>query len=279
MRKKKTSPDGAKFQVVRIIGTGAHSTLWQVRDPRSGQECVLKRVVKNSSDDERYFLQTLNEYEIARQIDHPNVRKVFELRKVRKWFSVRELQLRMEYCPGRNVQEKRPSGVVAVCSIFAQAANALRSIHEHGFVHGDMKPDNVIVDEYGNAKIIDLGHACRIGTIKPRIQGSPDYIAPEQVRCQPLDLRTDIYNYGASLYWALTGVYMPSLLTNGKTGRVVERGPVPPPNERDPQIPSALSQMVMDCVQLRPADRPPSMAELIARWGRILQSDLAEFPS
>lgn len=264
----------AEFQAVRILGTGAHSTLWQVRDPRNSQVRVLKRVVKNDRSDDRFFRQTINEYEIARQIDHPNVRKAYELRRIRKMMRVRELHLLLEYCPGRSAQEQRPRGLVGVCSVFAQAANALHNIHEHGFVHCDMKPDNIIVDEQGNVKIIDLGHACSIGTIKDRVQGSPDYIAPEQLRREPICAKTDIYNFGASLYWALTETYLPSLLPGKGLGHPTNRPHVARPEELNGEVPPLLSRLVMDCVHLRPADRPPSMREIIARLGIILQKEL-----
>lgn len=266
------------YQRVRILGTGAHSTIWQVRDTAGGRTCALKSVVRNGHEDERFFQQTINEYEIASRIDHPNVRKVYELRRVRKLMRVRELQLLMEFCPGRSVQEQRPRSLLGVCSVFAQTAHALQKINERGFVHGDMKPDNIIVDEEGNVKIIDLGHACTLKTIKERIQGSPDFIAPEQINLEPLDARTDVFNYGASLYWALCGKYIPSLLPNGGTPSL-RQGRIPPPEEFNPEVPPLLSRLAMDCVQYRPKDRPATMHEIIGRLAIILRKELQPTPA
>ena len=267
----------AGYQRVRILGTGAHSTIWQVKDLKGGRVCALKSVVWDSHEHERFFEQTLNEYNVASRIDHPNVRKVYELRRVRKILRVRELQLLMEFCPGRSVQEQRPRSLVGVCSVFGQTAHALQKIHEHGFVHGDMKPDNIIVDEHGNVKIIDLGHACPMKTIKDRIQGSPDFIAPEQIHLEPLDARTDVFNYGAALYWALCGKYMPSLMsTNGGLSKSVH---VIPPHEYNSDIPPLLSRLVMDCIQVRPMDRPQTMREVIARLAVVLQKELQPTPA
>ncbi|MBN1942362.1 MAG: serine/threonine protein kinase [Phycisphaerae bacterium] len=263
------------FQKVRVLGTGAHSTIWQVRDSSNGQIRALKTVVRNGHDDEKFFRQTLNEYNVASQIDHPNVRKVYKLLRRRRFLRVREMQLLMEFCPGRSVQEHRPRGLVGICSVFAQTAHALGRVNEHGFVHGDMKPDNIIVDERGNVKIIDLGHACRIGTIKERIQGSPDFIAPEQIRLEPLDARTDVFNYGAALYWALSGKYMPSLMPGGGLTTPVR---ITPPAEHNPDVPPLLNRLVMDCIQMRPGDRPQSMREIIARLAVVLQKELQPTP-
>lgn len=266
------------YQRVRVLGTGAHSTIWQVRDIANARVCALKCVVRDGHDDERFFRQTLNEYNTAGKIDHPNVRKVYELRRIRKFMRVRELQLLMEFCPGRSVQEQRPRTLVGVCSVFAQTANALRKINEQGFVHGDMKPDNIIVDEHGNVKIIDLGHACTMKTVKERIQGSPDFIAPEQVLLEPLDARTDVFNYGASLYWALCGKYIHSLLP-GKGLTTLKNVRITPPEELNSDIPPLLNRLVMDCLQIRPKDRPQSMREIIGRLAVILRKELPPVPA
>jgi len=266
----------AGYQRVRILGTGAHSSIWQVKDLSTGRVCALKSVSLETRDDDRFFEHTLNEYNVASQIDHPNVRKVYELRRVRKFMRVRELQLLMEFCPGRSVQEQRPRSLVGVCSVFAQTAHALQKINDRGFVHGDMKPDNIIVDEHGNVKILDLGHACPMKTIKDRIQGSPDFISPEQIHLEPLDARTDVFNYGASLYWALCGQYMPSLMANGGMKHAPR---ITPPQEHNPDIPPLLNKLVMDCIQLRPIDRPGSMREIISRLAIVLQKELRPAPA
>ena len=72
----------------------------------------------------------------------------------------------------------------------------------------------------GNSiRLIDLGQACKTGTVKERVQGTPSFIAPEQARCKPLSEQTDVYNFGASLYWALTGRRVPTLMTVEKEDR------------------------------------------------------------
>ena len=107
------------YQVVRLLGTGAHSTIWEVRDLRTQESYAIKRVVKNDKTDDRFIQQAVNEYEVARRIDHPNVRKIYKLRKIRKLFSVRELHLLMEFCPGRNASTawRRGSGPPKASSI------------------------------------------------------------------------------------------------------------------------------------------------------------------
>jgi len=263
------------YQVVRLLGTGAHSTIWEVRDMQTQRPYAIKRVVKNDKTDDRFIQQAVNEYEVAQRIDHPNVRKIYKLRKIRKLFSVRELHLLMEFCPGRNAQDDPPKSVLDVCVIFAQVANAMHRINKSGFVHADMKPSNVIVDLAGNVKIVDLGHSCPVGTVKVRIQGTPDYIAPEQVQRMPLDARTDVFNFGASVYWSLTGKPGPIVLPQAGSLQIPGHNQVKPPHELNPEAPPMLSRLVMDCIQLQPADRPANMQEVVTRMGLVLQRELA----
>ncbi len=267
------------YQVIRIIGTGAKSTIWEVRQETTGQSFALKRVIKQNNDDDRFANQIINEFECGQHIDHPNIRKVYDLRKIRKFISVREIQLLMEYCPGRSVQDAPPKSILDACSIFTQVAAAMDDFNKAGFVHADMKPNNIVVLPDGNVKIIDLGQACRIGTVKERIQGTPDFIAPEQVNRWPLDARTDVFNFGAAFYWALTGKCIPTLLPTLNAMRTSSRGAtVIPPNEHNRDIPTMLSNLVLDCVQVEPKHRPETMREIVRRLGIILKREFQPVP-
>ncbi len=96
-----------------------------------------------------------------------------------------------------------PAKMTHLLDCFIQTAHALQSLHAGGFIHCDLKPANILRSITGETKVIDLGQACVIGARKPRIQGTPDFIAPEQVKCEPLSPRTDVFNFGATLYWSL----------------------------------------------------------------------------
>lgn len=91
----------------------------------------------------------------------------------------------------------------------------MAELHAVGYVHADMKPNNIVMTVTGDIRIIDLGQACKIGTIKERIQGTPDYIAPEQVHRREITPKTDIYNLGATMYWVLTQHHIPTAIPKG----------------------------------------------------------------
>jgi serine/threonine-protein kinase len=151
--------------------------------------------------------------------------------------------------------------------IFIDTSKALESMHQHNLVHCDLKPNNILVSATGQVKVIDLGQACTVGTEKKRIQGTPDYIAPEQVKCRPISIRTDIYNLGATLYWALTGRNVPTLYTvkrQHKNSFLVD-DQIPAPSTVKPMVPETLSNFVMECVRSDPRKRPADMNEVVRR--------------
>jgi serine/threonine-protein kinase len=121
-------------------------------------------------------------------------------------------------------------------------------------------------------KVIDLGQSCRIGTIKQRIQGTPDFIAPEQVHRRPLDSRTDVYNFGAALYWTVTGKAIPTVLPRERATNLKSDYVVTPPEKVNERVSAPLSKLIIDCVEMAPADRPESMSTVAARLGLIAHS-------
>lgn len=254
-------------QVLRFLGNGAGSTLWVIREQSDGETLALKRVVRREAEDQRFIDQALNEYEVGRQLDHPAVRRIFRLRKRKRWLSLNEVQLIMEYCHGSTLQESRPEEIAEVLRIFLHVADAVAYVNSRGFVHADMKPNNIIVAPDGTVKIIDFGQSCPLGTAKRRVQGTPDFIAPEQVKRLPLDSRTDVFNFGASLYWTLTGKPVPTVLPRKGSGGTIQAsaGRLTPPEDHNPEVPHALSRLVLDCIQPNPARRPESMADVLSR--------------
>jgi len=250
------------YQVVQFLGSGARSTIWEIRDEKTGGSYALKRVVKRHGNDEKFLRQAVNEYEVGSDLDHDGIRHIYKMKRVKRWLQVREIHLLMELCEGINVQEARPTDIAEILRIFCEVAKSLAYMNSRGYVHADMKPNNILVAPDGSIKIIDLGQSCRIGTIKERIQGTPDFIAPEQVYRRPLDARTDVFNLGAALYWSLTGRPITTVLP--KKGNLTMKSDlhVKPPDQINPEVPKPLSNLVTDCVDMHPANRPMSMTEV-----------------
>ncbi len=266
------------YTIIRRIGNGARSTIYLATDDEDGSTVALKRLTWEKPEDHRAFEQTEMEYKVAQRIDHPYVRKCYKLRKIRSMFRVREMLLSMEYFEGKPLEETETLSLGDVLLVFRMVAAGLNAMHQQGFVHCDIKPNNILINKNGAIKIIDLGQSCPIGTVKARIQGTPDYIAPEQVRRKTLGPKTDIFNLGATMYWALTGKNAPTLIPK-KTLLAVKNGlgsyestKCPAPHELRRQLPIGISKLVMDCIKQDPADRPASMGEVISRLDLLIHS-------
>jgi len=221
--------------------------------------------VRRGAEDERFLEQVEVEYEVSSKVDHPNLRKSLEIHRVKKWFKVQELLLLMEYVSGKTLEQDRPTDLGRTIDLFRKVAAGLGALHDIGYVHADIKPNNIIVSDNDGIKIVDFGQSCRIGHKKARIQGTPDYIAPEQVRRLPLDQRTDVFNLGATLYWVLTNSTFPTDIRPNVPGGHAIKGPKRAPKDIDASIPAALSTLVMDCCESAPEKRPASMKQVIAR--------------
>ncbi len=266
MNRSATRLEVPGYQVVEYLGSGARSTIWRVRDRRTNRYCALKRVTRQPGDDDRYLDQATNEFKVARQFEHANIRKYHTIRRVRRWVRTQELHLLMELCEGSSCQANRPTDQVKVVAIFQAVAEALAHMHARGYIHADMKPNNIIVANDETVKIIDFGQSCPIGTVKERIQGTPDFIAPEQVHCRPLDVRTDVFNFGATMYWTLTGQPIPTVLPRRSNGiQLVSDMNVVPPEQLNPELSPALARLMLDCIEPELSRRLGSMRDVIAR--------------
>jgi serine/threonine-protein kinase len=269
------------FRVMSELGRGAASIIYLVQEVKTKHIWALKHVTKESQKDQRFLDQAEQEYEIASQLNHPAIRRIVRLiKKKQNLLSVSDLWLVMEHVDGASLESDPPETFEEAASIFHQVAAGLAYMHARGFVHADMKPNNIIVDDQSRCKIIDLGQSCRTGTTKERIQGTPDYIAPEQVHRRPITEKTDIYNLGATMYKVLTKHFVPTALAKGdsllgsKDDNLMQR----PKRtiEINRRIPEMLDRLIMECVEIDPSQRPASMDEVADRLDFIRAKLLAE---
>jgi serine/threonine protein kinase len=255
------------FEVIDFLGEGAASVIYAVSDPRNQQIYALKHVIVKNEKQVRFVDQLVNEFKISQEIDHPYVRKCVDMKVSKSLLrKTTEAALIMELVQGTPVETRPPSNIQTSIAVFRQTATALKALHDKGFVHCDLKPNNILRTPGGHVKLIDLGQACAIGSVKKRIQGTPDYMAPEQVRCEPMTVQTDVYNFGATLYWTLTGKTLPTLFTIKKSSNsFLLPEAVPTPRDLNGNVPEGLSNLTMECVRTTAERRPADMNELIRR--------------
>lgn len=251
------------FRILSEIGRGAASVIYLAQELKTKRVYALKHVAKRDPKEQRFIDQAEEEYKVASKLKHPRIRRIERvIRKKESIFSssVSDLYLVMQHIDGISCEQSPPQTFEDACWIFEQVADALAYMNTKGFVHADMKPNNIIINEKKDAYIIDLGQSCVSGTIKQRIQGTPDYIAPEQVHRRAITPKTDTYNLGAAMYWILTRHKVPNALP--KEDSLVSRIDdhlIEKPRatiEINPRVPQMLDQIVMECVERNPDDRP-----------------------
>lgn len=259
------------YSLIRQIGTGAGSRIYVAREEASGVMRAIKRVPRNSPEDDRFLKQVEVEFEVSHKLDHRYLRHSFLLHRVRKRLTTRELCMVMEYVDGPTVEQALPNRLKTFLALFTRVSSALDFMHDNGYVHSDIKPNNIMVGQGGVVKVIDFGQSCPMGQRKERVQGTPEYISPEQVKKMPLDRRTDVYNLGATMYWVLTTQHFPTPMQRLDVPRgmkIKREEPVAPIRIND-KIPVALSNLVMECCREQPDDRPSDLKQVRSRLEAI----------
>ncbi|MGP0066146.1 MAG: serine/threonine protein kinase [Isosphaeraceae bacterium] len=249
---------GMKYRVVNTLGTGAGSTILLISDKTAGgKRYALKVVRKQEPEDEIYIQQALTEFEAAKKLNHPAIAKVFDCRLKKSWFKVKGAELLLEYVEGKTLDEIEAPELGQLVLVFCQVASALTHMHRRGVFHGDLKPANIMLGKTGQVKLIDFGTAWVRGQEKNRIQGTPQFLAPEQATEKTVNEKTDIYNLGATMYRMFTGRYpQQGILKPGEDRKLV------PPNKINVRILSALNELILSSLSIDPSKRPVGMFEI-----------------
>jgi serine/threonine-protein kinase len=265
-----------KYRVVSTLGTGAGSTILLISDQTAkGKRYALKVVRRQDAEDDIYVQQAYTEFKAAQKLNHPNIVQIYDLKKKRSWFKVKGVELLMEYVDGKTLDELELPQIGQLVLIFCQVASAMRHMHRRGVFHGDLKPSNIMLSKDGQVKLIDFGTAWIRGEDKGRIQGTVQYIAPEQAADKIVDERTDIYNFGATMYRMFTGHFVQQIIPKADNDRKVVI-----PAKINPGIPGTLNELIMNCLRTDPSKRPAGMFEVhdhlkaVARHLGLAQQDL-----
>ena len=256
-----------KFQVVEPLGTGAHSSIMHVRRTADSKHYALKVVSIGGPDEQKFLDQAEHEFKVAQKLDHPNLIKVYALEEQKDWlFRVKKVHMLIEYVNGKTLDQLPRIPLPRLVQVFEKIAAGLVHMHRRQVCHADLKPNNVMLSRTGDVKIIDYGLAWIKGQSKNRVQGTPEYMAPETAKSKLVNERTDIYNLGALMYRLVTWRLAPPTVS-------VEDGGVPvdakmwermfkPVEEFAPDAPKPLRDLIQHCLAYKAHDRPERASEV-----------------
>jgi len=254
----------ADYEIGELLGVGARSHIYAVRRRGDSAKLAVKFIQVNGTNDLRVIGHLENEFAVLQKLHSTSdqattkiVRPV-EFRKVRRFLRVKAAYLLMERAEGRSLDEHSDYDLGQVLRIFRQVCFALEHIHRCGYVHADLKPQNIMVDDDCGVKLIDFGFAAPIGLELTGNKGTFGYLAPEQAAGR-LGERTDVFNLGAALYRVLTGVNVPSIMPGDHevAGFVPANGvKLTPLFQINPDVPRELSDMVLRCCSSEGHKRP-----------------------
>jgi serine/threonine protein kinase len=236
------------YSLEDLVARGGMASVFRAMDLRTGERVAIKVPHPEMECDPVFFDRFRREEEIGQRMDHPGVMKVMATPGRCRVYMV------MEWAEGRLLRQIMAPGVKLpverAVRIAVRLCDALDYIHSRGVVHRDLKPENIMVDERDQIKLIDFGLASSHGARRltfgkfSQLMGTPDYIAPEQVKGKRGDARSDIYALGAILYEMLTGRAPfqgsnPLAVMNAR----LTRAPVPP-RELESELSAELQAIV-----------------------------------
>jgi serine/threonine-protein kinase len=248
-----------RFRIVEMIGKSGMAAVYKATDIKKERVVALKIPHMQFESDVAFYSRFQREAEIGLKLDHPNILKFYDVPEKSRLYIV------MELLQGRPLSEimaeVKPFPIADVVQIGSRVCNALAHMHSKGIIHRDIKPQNIMICTDGSLRIFDFGIA-RAAEMRrltfvgfTPAMGTPDYMAPEQVKGKRGDERTDIYSLGAILYELATGkapfeAENPFLVMNAR----VTGDPVAP-REINPDLPPELEEIILHAMEREPFRR------------------------
>ena len=257
------------FLLLQVLGAGGMGGVYRARDEGLKREVAIKVMLKSLGDDPKFVETFQREAQAAARLNHPNIAQIYSFGQEHG-----QPYIVMELVSGGSLDKmmaaQGPMDPASVIHIGSQIADGLREAADAGLVHGDVKPENILFDADKNAKLVDFGLAAMSCGPGNDVWGTPYYIAPEKVRRQKSDFRSDIYSLGATLYHAIAGV--PPFDGPDATAVVKARFDGPPKSLKElrEKMPDEVERLISRMLSVEPQMRYPTYGSLLGDMRRYL---------
>ena len=241
-----------RYEVLEELGKGGMGEVYRVKDEKLDEDMALKVLKPEIAADKIIIERFKNELKLARKIAHKHVCKMYDLNEEEA-----TPYITMEYVKGEDLKSfirgKGRSTQEEAVAIAKQVCEGLAGAHELGVIHRDLKPQNIMIDDKGNAKVMDFGIARSVeagGMTQTGVMiGTPDYISPEQAEGEKADQRSDIYSLGIILYEMVTG-RVPFKGDTALSVALKHKAQLPSdPRKLNPDISEDLSRLILICME------------------------------
>jgi predicted Ser/Thr protein kinase len=256
---------GDRYRIVSLLGVGGMGEVYRATDLRLGQQVALKFLPAEVARDPKFLARFNNEVRIARQVSHPNVCRVYDIGEVEGL-----AYISMEYVDGedlhsllRRIGRLPPDKAVEIAR---KLCSGLAAAHDKGVLHRDLKPGNIMIDGRGHVLITDFGLAGVIGSIEGAEvrNGTPAYMAPEQLSGKEVSTRSDIFALGVVLYEMFTGKPPFVASTREQLLKLTQQGAPPNPRSIVKDIDPLVESVILRCLAPDPRARPASAFAVLA---------------
>jgi serine/threonine-protein kinase len=252
---------GMKFLVEGILGTDDGGKVMRISDQGElGKLYALKIVDRKEPQDDAKLARCRAAAEASLKLGHPAILKYHDYRDRKSWFRVVRGELLMEYVAGKNLNELAKSlKVNQWVLVFKHIAGAVAHMHRRGVFHGDITPGRVMLASSGAVKVFGYGQS--LLKEKGHRTTNKQFAAPEQIRQNTIDEKTEIYGVGSLMYYLIT-TKTPNLL-RARGGEDDSAVKLPRPSDVNKRVPAALDDVILACIQRHPERRPEGMFDVL----------------
>jgi predicted Ser/Thr protein kinase len=256
---------GDRYRIISMLGAGGMGEVYRATDLRLSQQVALKFLPEEMARDPKALARFHTEVRIARQVGHSNVCRVYDIGEVEGL-----PYLSMEYVDGEDLHSllrrigRLPSD--KALEIARKLCAGLAAAHDKGVLHRDLKPANIMIDGRGHVLITDFGLAGIMGQIEgvEARNGTPGYMAPEQISGKEISAQSDIYALGVVMYEMFTGKRPFNAANRAELVKLTEEGAPPAPRTIVRDIDPAVESVILRCLAPDPRNRPSSALAVLA---------------